>query len=352
MSQGFDPRKHVAVNPERVSHTSSTDYPGHFADEDHSWNPAKFKKRLAVRIERLSNRSIEFDLVGVDASIANAFRRILLAEVPTVCIERVYVHNNTSIIVDEVLAHRLGLVPLNVDPAFMDYPGGQPTDRDTIVFKLSTKCERRRNAPRDAKDPAQLYVNHEVLSSQLEWVPQGEQATVMRTSPPAPSNPNIVLAKLRPGQEIEIELHAVKGLGKDHAKFSPVATASYRLLPKIILKKEIPPHLAEKFKNCFTKGVIKVDPRTKQVSVDDSQARRETMSREVYRHPEFEGCVQLARVRNHFLFNIESEGFYPPERLLPEAIQVMRSKIRTIREAAQSLLQDVSVVEDVEMDEG
>ncbi|KAI6105377.1 DNA-directed RNA polymerase [Pisolithus sp. B1] len=335
MSQGFDPRKHVAVNPERVSHTSSTDYPGHFADEDHSWNPAKFKKRLAVRIERLSNRSIEFDLVGVDASIANAFRRILLAEVPTVCIERVYVHNNTSIIVDEVLAHRLGLIPLNVDPRFMDYPGGQPTDRDTIVFKLCTKCERRRNAPRDAKDPAQLYINHEVLSSQLEWVPQGEQATVMSANPPAPSNPNIVLAKLRPGQEIEIELHAVKGLGKDHAKFSPVATASYRLLPKIILKKEIPPHLAEKF----------------QKLVDESQARRETMSREVYRHPEFEGCVQLARVRNHFLFNIESEGFYPPERLLPEAIQVMRSKIRTIREAAQSLLQDVSVVEDVEMDE-
>ncbi|KAI6046477.1 DNA-directed RNA polymerase [Pisolithus marmoratus] len=351
MSQGFDPRKHVAVNPERVSYTSSTDYPGHFADEDHSWNLAEFKKRLAVRVERLSNRSIEFDLVGVDASIANAFRRILLAEVPTVCIERVYVHNNTSIIVDEVFAHRLGLVPLYVDPAFMEYLDGQPTDHNTIVFKLCAKCERRRNAPRDAKDPAQLYINHEVLSSHLEWVPQGEQFEIMKANPPVPSNPNIVLAKLRPGQEVDMELHAVKGLGKDHAKFSPVATASYRLLPKIILKKKIPPHLAEKFQSCFTQGVIKVDPRTKQVSVDESQARRETMSREVYRHPEFEGCVQLARVRDHFLFNIESEGFYPPERLLPEAIKVMRSKIRTIREAAKSLLHDISVVEDVDMAE-
>lgn len=349
MSQGFDPKKHVALNPERVSYTSSTDYPGHFADEDHSWNPAEFKKRLAVRVERISNRSIEFDLVGVDASIANALRRILIAEVPTICIERVYVHNNTSIIVDEVLAHRLGLIPLRVNPAFMDYPDGQPTDRNTIVFKLCAKCERRRNAPKDAKDPAQLYINHEVLSSQLEWVPQGEQSIVMAANPPAPTNPNIVLVKLRPGQEIEIELHAVKGVGKDHAKFSPVATASYRLLPKVILKKEIPPHLADKFQNCFTKGVIKVDPRTKRVSVDESQARRETMSREVYRHPEFEGCVQLARVRDHFLFNIESEGFYPPERLLPEAIKVMRSKIRTLREAAQGLLQDIGVVEDVEM---
>lgn len=48
-------------------------------------------QRLTVRVERLSNRSIEFDLIGVDASIANAFRRILIAEVrpPTVLCRRV-----------------------------------------------------------------------------------------------------------------------------------------------------------------------------------------------------------------------------------------------------------------------
>ncbi|CAN0473978.1 unnamed protein product, partial [Ascophyllum nodosum] len=48
-----------------------------------------------------------FDLVGVDASIANALRRILLAEVATVAIEHVYMFMNSSIIHDEILAHRL-----------------------------------------------------------------------------------------------------------------------------------------------------------------------------------------------------------------------------------------------------
>lgn len=158
----------------------------------------------------------------------------------------------------------------------------------------------------------------------------------MAHNPPAPTNGNIVLTKLRPGQEIDMELHAIKGLGKDHAKFSPVgtftlisrclcicpsrrgissfrssylmvvlyvATASYRLLPKIILnpEKPVPAHLAAKFKTCFADGVIKINPRTKEVSVDENHARRETMSREVYRHHEFEECVQLARVRDHFL---------------------------------------------------
>ena len=44
---------------------------------------------------------------------------------------------------------------------------------------------------------------------------------------------DILLLKLRPGQEIEVECHAVKGIGKTHAKWSPVATAFYRLLPEV-----------------------------------------------------------------------------------------------------------------------
>ena len=98
----------------------------------------------------------------------------------------------------------------------------QATDRNTLVFRLKASCERRKNAPKDATDPKALFINSEVLSSQLEWVPQGEQATVMSANPPSPANPNIVLAKLRPGQEIDMEVHAVKGVGKDHAKFCPV----------------------------------------------------------------------------------------------------------------------------------
>lgn len=105
------------------------------------------------------------------------------------------------------------------------------------MFRLKAACERRKNAPKDATDSKTLFVNSEVLSSQLEWVPQGEQETVISANPPAPTNPNIVLAKMRPGQEIDMEVHAVKGVGKDHAKFCPVGedtiTHSYRSTPLI-----------------------------------------------------------------------------------------------------------------------
>ncbi|KAG5644553.1 hypothetical protein DXG03_008208 [Asterophora parasitica] len=348
-----DPRRLVGVHAERITHISSTDYPGHYPDEDNSWNLEKFQENLQLKVQRLSQRSIEFDLVGVDASIANAFRRILMAEVPTVAIEHVYVWDNTSVIQDEVLAHRIGLVPFNIDPALVDMRDAvsQATDRNTIVFKLQVLCERNKNVPKGSKNPAELFINHEVLSSHLVWEPAGEQAVVFAANPPAPTNPNIVLAKLRPGQAVDMELHAVKGVGKDHAKFSAVATASYRLLPHINIKKPIPPELAEKFQNCFVPGVINVDPYTKEVTVDEHNVRKDTVTREVLRHPEFSDMVELSRIRDHFLFNIESEGAYAPERLLPEAIQIMRDKLATLKKAAEALLHsdDAPAEEDVQM---
>jgi DNA-directed RNA polymerase I and III subunit RPAC1 len=62
-----------------------------------------------------------FELIGVDAPIANALRRILLSEVPSVAIDTVFITRNTSILQDEVLAHRLGLIPLSIDPRQFEF---------------------------------------------------------------------------------------------------------------------------------------------------------------------------------------------------------------------------------------
>lgn len=63
-----------------------------------------------------------------------------------------------------------------------------------------------------------------VYTRDLIWVPQGEQLSIFKDNPPGPTNLNILLAKLRPGQEIDVEMHAVKGIGSIHAKWSPVGT--------------------------------------------------------------------------------------------------------------------------------
>lgn len=189
---------------------------------------AALSKSLQLEITKLDEETIEFDLVGTDAAIANALRRILLAEVPTVAIETVWIATNTSIIQDEVLAHRIGLIPLKIDPTKLeDVVNGEETDRDTIVLHFDVECKNEKVIRPDGSEG---WLNESALSGALTWMPQGSQADIFPEGI-RPVHDDIVLAKMRPGQRIEFEAHCRRGVGKDHTKYSPVATASYRLLP-------------------------------------------------------------------------------------------------------------------------
>ncbi|TXT15850.1 hypothetical protein VHUM_00353 [Vanrija humicola] len=336
-----NPRRHVQVLPERVGAVSNSEFPGHYPGEDHSWNLDKFKENLVVSLQRLTPSTLEFDLVGVDASIANAIRRILIAEVPTVAIEDVYVWNNTSIMQDEVLAHRVGLVPLKINPRTLDFKPSAysaPMETDTHVFDLRIKCERRRDAAPGETDPKKLYHDSNVYTGMMKWAPSGNQAAKYRGIEPKPVLDDILLVKLRPGQVVDLHCFARKGIGADHAKYSPVATASYRLLPHIILRGPIPEEHQEKFQKCFAPGVVEIkkDEQGKN-QVVIANPRKDTVSREVLRHPEFQDLVELARIRDHFLFNIESAGQYPPADLVPEAIKIMLGKITAVEAGLDKL---------------
>ena len=82
-----------------------------------------FKSNFRIAVSKIEGLNMEFDLIGCDAAVANAFRRILIAEVPTMAIERVYVVQNTGIVQDEILAQRLGLVPIRADPRDFEWGG-------------------------------------------------------------------------------------------------------------------------------------------------------------------------------------------------------------------------------------
>lgn len=326
----------IRVHADRVSGQASTDYPGNLSGQDGSWDLEKFKKGFSVKIHNLTDLSSNFDLIGIDTSLANAFRRIMIAEVPSVAIEKVYISMNTSVIQDEVLASRLGLVPLQMSPDWLDWvdPSLDPhdsesyNDHNTVVFKLDVKCERNPDAPADATDPNVLYKNSNVYAKDLKFVPEGNQVEFMNP-PPTVCNPDILLCKLRPGQEISLVCFAVLGIGSDHAKFSPVATASYRLMPNIEITSPIEPQDVEKFVKCFPPGVIEVDSDNRPYVAD---ARRDTVSREVLRHPEFADKVKLGRVRDHFIFNVQSTGAMEPDEIFVKSVSHLRNKAKELLE--------------------
>uniref|UniRef100_A0A3P9CS43 DNA-directed RNA polymerases I and III subunit RPAC1 n=1 Tax=Maylandia zebra TaxID=106582 RepID=A0A3P9CS43_9CICH len=272
-------RNRVILGEFGVTNVHTTDFPGNYPGYDDTWNVEKFQKNFRIDVVHLDENSMEFDMVGIDAAIANAFRRILLAEVPTMATEKVFIYSNTSIVQDEVLAHRLGLIPIKADPHLFEYRNTgkeEGSEIDTIQLQLKIKCSRNPRASKDSSDPRELYLNHMVYSKDIKWVPIGNQADVFADCCIGPVHDDILIAQLRPGQELDIVMHCVKGIG------------------------------------------------TKVAKVVNS--RLDTCSREVLRHSDLKNVVKLGRVRDHFIFTVESTGILPPDVLVTEAIKVLVAK--------------------------
>ena len=270
------------------------------------------------RVIKISERDdrVEFDVTNIDVSIANGLRRIMIAEVPTMAIERVLLEENSSCIPDEMLCHRLGLIPIYADPRKFNFPKDNKftdaTEEDTIVFELDVQC---------TLDKAKNKVHDKVFSGDLVWEPQGEQETVFAgDNAIRPVLDNILIAELQPYQRIKCRLYCCKGIGQDHAKFSPVCTAAYRMMPKIsILKQD--KKMAKTIKNCCPLNVFDIEDGELIVK----NARNCKMCRECIRDEKSE-FIKLGREENHFLFTVESTGIYKAKEIFVEAMNVMKQK--------------------------
>jgi len=155
-----------------------------------------------MEIKLLENQEkknkIIFSLTGVDIAYANTLRRLMGFEVPVMAIEDVEFRKNSSILYDEVLAHRLGLIPLTTDLKSYDLPNEckcKGAGCSSCQVKLTLK----------ASGPGMVY------SSDL------------KSKDPAvkPVFNKIPIVKLLEGQELELEATAVLGQGKVHSKWCP-----------------------------------------------------------------------------------------------------------------------------------
>ncbi|KGN56027.1 DNA-directed RNA polymerases I and III subunit RPAC1 [Cucumis sativus] len=336
-------RTRVECKADAPIHTDTIQYSGAFASMgfDNSLRLDNFRNNFKIEVIDLKEDDIEFDMIGIDPALANAFRRILISEVPTMAIEKVLFANNTSIVQDEVLAHRLGLVPIRVDPRLFKYSDKDaPNENNTIVFRLHACCERGK--PRLT-----------VTSKALTWLPNGSEFPLVSdksvsnskpktytsfscsqntlskefsNNPIGPKDSDIILARLGPGQEIELEAHAVKGMGKTHAKWSPVATAWYRMLPEVVLMEEIEDELAEELEKKCPVNVFDIEDIAGKKRATVARPRDCTLCRECIRGDAWEKRVALRRVKDHFIFKIESTGALPPEVLFTEAVKILEDK--------------------------
>ncbi|RDA84213.1 hypothetical protein CP532_0278 [Ophiocordyceps camponoti-leonardi (nom. inval.)] len=350
-AEELEKRNTVGINLETVTDVTSTDFPGHVRGEDASFDLDDFRSAFSVVFHKNEPFDASFSLIGLDASLANAFRRILISEIPTLAIENVYIENNTSVIQDEVLAHRLGLIPFaGGREGIHDYlrwhkkpaPGEDPYatcfDWNTVQLELNVSCTVNKDAAPGETDPTRAYHNAHVYARDIVFVPIGKQSEYFEgDNAIRPVQPDILIAKLRPRQSINLSMHMHKGIGADHAKFSPVATASYRLMPTITITQPILGDDAVKFAKCFAEGVIGLEDDSGELKAVVRDPMKDTVNRECLRHPEFEGKVKLGRRRDHFIFSIESTGQWNSDELFLESVKHLKLKCERLEQHVMNM---------------
>jgi DNA-directed RNA polymerase II subunit RPB3 len=166
---------------------------------------------------------VDFKLSSVDLAFANSLRRVILAEVPTMAIDLVEVEKNTSVLPDEFLAHRLGLIPLNSKNCDQDVEYTRDCEcedhcaRCSVTLTLHARCTGDEIMPVYARD---LVVSGECAN---EWV--GNPVIT------DPEGKGPLICKLRRGQELRMNCVAKKGIAKEHAKWAPTAAVGFEYDP-------------------------------------------------------------------------------------------------------------------------
>jgi DNA-directed RNA polymerase subunit D len=160
----------------------------------------------SVNILERADEKIVIKFNNVPRQYVNAIRRISISEVPTLAIDDVVILENSSVMHDEAIAHRLGLVPLltNLDRFVM------PHECDCKSTLGCSKCRVLLVLDSEANEKTKIVTSGELVSEDE------------RIKPVSKDIPIITLA---PGQKLKFEAYARLGIGRDHAKWQPTSAA-------------------------------------------------------------------------------------------------------------------------------
>jgi DNA-directed RNA polymerase subunit D len=235
-----------------------------------------------------TEREARFLVRGITPAFANGIRRAMVADVPTLSVDSVRVIENSSVMFDEQIGHRLGMVPLSAPPDEFEIG-------ESITLGL------------DVSGPDTAYSGD--LNSMDAMVEPAEQ--------------NVPIIELKEGQRLEVEAEAVLDRGKSHAKHQGGVAVGYRHLQTV---EEVGDRgeFAEEEPNIL-RGVIEDDGELVPTEEFDNDLTN--------RYPDKELDVQ--DVPNAFVFHVETDGSMSVEELVLAAVDSLESRANELTEAVQ-----------------
>lgn len=157
-------------------------------------------------IEQSENR-ISVKLKGIPLQYANALRRICLSGVPTFAVDDVVIIENSSVLADEGVAHRLAMLPLRTDLSRFVEPSACDCHSDVGC----SRCRVLLMLDSGSSDTTRTITSQD-LSSEDEVV--------------KPTSPNVPIVALAPGQKLKLEAYARLGRGSEHSKWNSATVSA------------------------------------------------------------------------------------------------------------------------------
>ena len=240
-------------------------------------------------IER-DDTEAKFLVRGVTPAFANGIRRAMIADVPTFSIDTVRFIENSSVMFDEQLALRLGLVPLTTPL------GGEFDAEDTVTLAL------------DVEGPETAYSGDLVSSDDLVQ----------------PAEEDVPIIDLKDGQRLELEADAALGYGQDHAKHQGGVAVGYRHLQRVEVVGD-----RDEFRDDepeIVRGVIETE--------DGELIPTEEFDNDLTeRYPDSE--VEVTDVENAFVFDVETDGSFDVDTLVQAGVDSIRGRAEELKDAVQ-----------------
>jgi len=275
---------------------------------------------MEVKIVEKNGFSARMIVEGADTAFMNSLRRIMLAEVPSMAIDEVVVIENSSMLHDEILAHRLGLIPLKTDLDSYNLPEECPC-KSELGCNL---CRVSLTLDVEAKNGAKTVYSGDLTSENPNIVPVSDRVPIL---------------KLASDQRIRLEAYARLGKGEKHAKWQPVSVCAYKHFPKVKIDE----------KRCDSCGkCVDVCPKRVLTVVEGG---KKLELRNVIECTVCKDCVDACSMippavevswdKDAFVFDVESSGTLPVERILLEALKILDKK-------AESFLEQLGMKKDDE----
>ncbi len=249
------------------------------------------------------DREARFLVRPITPAFANGIRRAMIADVPTFSIDTVRVIENSSVMFDEQIGHRLGLVPLTTPP-------GEFEEGEEVTLSL------------DVEGPETAYSGDLVSADGMV----------------GPADGNIPIIDLKKSQRLEVEADAVLDTGREHAKHQGGVAVGYRHLQRVEVVGEKgefaddEPHIL--------RGVIEEQEAEHAVGAGgETPENGELVPTGRFDHDltnRYPGKdLEVHDVENAFVFDVETDGSFDVDDLVVRAIDSLEARANELREAVQ-----------------